>query len=84
MVQFGELDFSKSGQNMFIQNPLIGYLRVMRQVDRASRKVFLGILCNCEFVWFRGGGADKKLDSQRKEFIRDVHKRAGSVCFGRV
>lgn len=30
------------------------------------------------------GGADKKLDSQRKEFIRDVHKRAGSVCFGRV
>ena len=37
---------------MFIQNPLIGYLRVMRQVDCASRKVFLGILCNCEFVWF--------------------------------
>ena len=30
------------------------------------------------------GDADKKLDSQRKEFIRDVHKRAGSVCFGRV
>ena len=32
----------------------------------------------------RGGDADKKLDSKRKEFIRDVHKRAGSVCFGRV
>ena len=30
------------------------------------------------------GDADKKLDSERKEFIRDVHKRAGSVCFGRV
>lgn len=52
MVQIGELDFSKSGKNMFVQNPLIGYLRVMRQVDCASRKVLLGILCNCEFVWF--------------------------------
>ena len=34
--------------------------------------------------YLKNGDADKKLDSKRKEFIRDVHKRAGSVCFGRV
>ena len=72
-----------------VHNQTIETVNERREIELTLRKSEFRDICQPFFIWvirmeIRGGDADKKLDSKRKEFIRDVHKRAGSVCFGRV
>ena len=80
----------RGDMNAFVlTSPLAGVMLLTRRqpfYPSAAHDKFFSICTTFDLYTKFGivGDADKKLDSKRKEFIRDVHKRAGSVCFGRV